>query len=291
MPTESGTFLSLSLLELWLVSFSTCMDMFEFSKKGNAMGKFNAKFDNVSASDSAENCSPYPSDDSSNCRPCNPCAPERLGSKRGCMPCIPDRPDDYRAGCVPCPPCPPGKLDLCFPCSPVHGNYDYECQSCYPCNPCAPDCDYGLLDYFDPNCYPCNPCTPDSEETSCSPSNRSCDGCFITSACVEGRGLTDDCDALQTLRVLRDKHRLYDPGFAALVEEYYKVAPAIVKAINDRQDTTAQYEELFRTMVKPCVDMIKDNRENEAIKLYTQVVLRLKQQYVSDVQQIKSHDQ
>ena len=93
--------------------------------------------------------------------------------------------------------------------------------------------------------------------------------------------LPDDCDELQTLRALRDKRRLYDQEFDALVEEYYRIAPTIVKAINALSDRKAKYAELYENMVVPCVTMIKANRENEAVELYTQTVLQLKQRYVS----------
>ena len=92
-------------------------------------------------------------------------------------------------------------------------------------------------------------------------------------------GLADDCDELQTLRALRDKRRLYDAEFDALVHEYYKIAPAIVDAIDAMPDRKAIYADIYENMVKPCYAMIKENRENEAVALYTETVLQLKQRY------------
>lgn len=215
-----------------------------------------ANFENVSSSDSMASC-----------YPCNPCTPDQV--------------DEYGAQCYPCNPCTPDQLgnggSQCYPCQPCTPDQrDDDGSQCYPCHPCTPD----QRDEGGSQCYPCHPCTPDQGEASYSSSSSSSDGCFITSACVESMGLADDCDELQTLRALRDKRRLYDPKFDALVKEYYKVAPIIVEAIDASPNRKAKYAELYETMVKPCVAMVKENRENEAVELYTQTVLQLKQRYV-----------
>lgn len=200
-----------------------------------------------------------------------------------CNPCSPDHTDETGAQCYPCNPCSPDRLgsggSQCYPCNPCSPDRRGDNGSqCYPCNPCSPD----RRGEGGSQCYPCNPCTPDRGAATYSPTDDS-GGCFITSACVESMGLADDCDELQTLRALRDKRRLYDLEFDALVKEYYRIAPIIVKAINSLSDRKARYAELYENMVKPCVAMIKENRENEAVELYTQTVLQLKQRYVSAV--------
>lgn len=207
---------------------------------------------------------------------------ESMASCYPCNPCSPDQTDEYGAQCYPCNPCSPDQLgsggSQCYPCNPCSPDQSYDDGSqCYPCSPCSPD----QRGVGGSQCYPCSPCSPDQGEPSYSSSDSS-GGCFITSACVESMGLADNCDELETLRALRDKRKLYDSSFATLVEEYYRIAPLIVSAIDDAPDRVTLYKEIFETMVKPCVAMVKDNRENEAVELYTQKVIQLKRQYVGE---------
>lgn len=95
--------------------------------------------------------------------------------------------------------------------------------------------------------------------------------------------LPDNCDELQTLRVLRDKRKIYDSQFCAMVEEYYQIAPQIVSAINRAPDRKKRYADIYENMVKPCVAMAKQNRENDAVRLYTDIVLKLKERYLKTV--------
>ncbi len=87
------------------------------------------------------------------------------------------------------------------------------------CYPCSPDETSGGSQ--------CNPCSPDQVS-----SGNSGVGCFITSACVESMGLPDDCIELQTLHFFYDTRKKKDPIFVSLIDQYYKIAPCIVKNIN-----------------------------------------------------------
>ncbi|MGH3855690.1 MAG: CFI-box-CTERM domain-containing protein [Pseudonocardiaceae bacterium] len=66
--------------------------------------------------------------------------------------------------------------------------------------------------------------------------------CFITTACVVSRGLADDCEELTVLRKLRDGYLSRLTGGPALVSHYYRVAPAIVSALDQREDKAEVYE-------------------------------------------------
>ena len=216
---------------------------------------FNASFENVSSSG-----------DYSGCYPCNPCTP--------------DQTNDDGSQCYPCNPCSPDQLgeggSQCYPCNPCGPDQRGDDGSqCYPCNPCSPD----QTDVGGSQCYPCNPCSPDQGESSYNGGGSS-GGCFITSACTESMGLSDRCEELQMLRVLRDKRVFYDDQFKALVKEYYIVAPKIVSAINRRSDRKELYADIYHEMVLPCVEMIKENRENEAVSLYTKYVYLLKARFL-----------
>lgn len=202
-----------------------------------------------------------------------------------CSPCSPDMTDENGAQCYPCNPCSPDQLGAngsqCFPCHPCSPDqHNDDGSQCYPCHPCSPD----QRSAGGGQCYPCNPCSPDQgSSTSSSSTTDSSSGCFLTSACVKSMGLPDNCDELQTLRAFRDKRKLYDSAFKALVEEYYVIAPQIVDAINQKENAGAIYSDIYSGMVKPCVSLIKTNRDNEAISLYSKMVLNLKERYLLGV--------
>ena len=200
-----------------------------------------AMYYNVTLYADDDRCYPGCNPDS-DCNPCNPCGPDTV--------CNPRNSSDEEMGCYPCSPC----------------NPDAECSPCNPCNP-------------DSRCYPCSPCRPDMLDESDNDNNGD-SGCFLTSACVEALGLPDDCEELQVLRVLRDKRKLYDDAFASLVHEYYIIAPKIVKAIDSMPECNAIYHDIYYSLVKPCVAFVKQNQENEAIKLYTDIVLKLTKIYL-----------
>lgn len=194
-----------------------------------------------------------------NCYPCNPCSPDRVVPGQGqCYPCNPCSPD--RVG-------PDGQ---CYPCSPCSPDQIGPTGQCYPCNPCSPD-------QIGPTgqCSPCSPCSPDRLDSGGSGS-----GCFISSACAESLGLPDTCEELQLLRAFRDRRRLYDEEFNELVEEYYQIAPAIVANINMDEARETVYGDLYIRLVAPCVQLIRENREMDALKLYTSIVRELQRRYL-----------
>lgn len=106
-------------------------------------------------------------------------------------------------------------------------------------------------------------------------------GCFLTSACVEAKGLPDDCYELMVLRRFRDEWLCNQPGGNEEIAEYYFVAPQIISAVKGRDDYLLVFRSIYEKLVKPCVDMI-DRGENEvAHKLYRETVKQLQLQYLA----------
>ncbi len=91
-------------------------------------------------------------------------------------------------------------------------------------------------------------------------------GCFLTTACCEYKGLPDNCDELVTLRDFRDT---YVPR--NLVEEYYRIAPNIVVKIEGNEEAL----EHVYLVVQQCVKDIKEDRKEEALKNYRNMVKEL----------------
>ena len=65
-----------------------------------------------------------------------------------------------------------------------------------------------------------------------------------------------------------------------LVEEYYDLAPVIVRAIDMREDRKEIYEELYRSRLLPCIRCIENGEQEKCKELYTGMVMDLKKKYL-----------
>ena len=112
------------------------------------------------------------------------------------------------------------------------------------------------------------------------PSGGSDEGCYITTACVRARGLSDSCDELETLRRFRDGFAKDREGGRRDIARYYRTAPEVVKAIDRRGDASLVWDGLYRTLVLPCVGLVKAGRYGEAYELYKSRALELEREYL-----------
>lgn len=105
-------------------------------------------------------------------------------------------------------------------------------------------------------------------------------GCFLTSACTAARGLPDDCRELQTLRAFRDTWLKQTEDGAVLIDRYYEIAPAIVDAIDALPERIEIYDEIYQTLVCPCVELIGQGKYQEAMELYLAETLELHVRFI-----------
>lgn len=101
------------------------------------------------------------------------------------------------------------------------------------------------------------------------------ENCFLTSACVGYMGKPDDCEELTVLRAFRDGYMSKTEEGKALVEEYYRIAPEIVKKI-DASPERDKYYGYISSVVEKCVALIGQARNEEALAEYRAMVLELK---------------
>ena len=104
-------------------------------------------------------------------------------------------------------------------------------------------------------------------------------GCYLTTACVRAKNLPDDCMQLCVLREFRDNWLRVQHNGLAVIEEYYQIAPVIVGKIESMTDSKRVWDELFESMVQPCVDFIKNGEYNKAYALYLESTNRLVETY------------
>ncbi len=103
--------------------------------------------------------------------------------------------------------------------------------------------------------------------------------CFLTTAVCRAEGKPDDCGELCALRAFRDGWLRQSPGGAALIEEYYACAPAVVTAIELCDAPQARYAELRAQMIEPCLRAISRGAYAECRDLYAEAVRTLLARY------------
>ena len=104
--------------------------------------------------------------------------------------------------------------------------------------------------------------------------------CYVTTAVCESIGKEPDCYELQVLKSYRDGYLETLPDGHALVEEYYDIAPTIVKRIEKQKDRDEIYRGLYQNYIMPCIQDI-ENQEYEACRdRYREMVKGLKAKYI-----------
>lgn len=103
--------------------------------------------------------------------------------------------------------------------------------------------------------------------------------CFITTAVCEKEGKPDDCAELTAFRAFRDGWLASEPDGAALTEEYYRVAPLIVRAIDVCDDRDRVYDRLRRDWLNPCYAALRAGDKRGCKARYVAMVRELQRRY------------
>lgn len=103
--------------------------------------------------------------------------------------------------------------------------------------------------------------------------------CYLTSACVNARGLPDNCLELKSLRNFRGKILLQNSIGRNRVREYYQIAPEIVQSINQRDNAKEIWNSLYKD-IRKAVQLVLSENFNQAFEHYREMSLRLKERYL-----------
>lgn len=95
-------------------------------------------------------------------------------------------------------------------------------------------------------------------------------GCFLTTAVCDYMGLPDDNEYLETLRKFRDGYMA--ENHPELIEEYYRISPAIVNYIAERPDKQEVYKFMFHGYILPACERIKAGDNRCAMETYYALV-------------------
>ena len=105
-------------------------------------------------------------------------------------------------------------------------------------------------------------------------------GCYLTTACVQYKGLPDDCYELSTLRNFRDQYVTKLPNGEELVKKYYKTASQIVEIINNSANKDEIYSKMY-DFILLCIEKINANDYESALNLYITMVDKLSYRFLS----------
>lgn len=90
-------------------------------------------------------------------------------------------------------------------------------------------------------------------------------GCFITTATLKILKVEDDGYELEAFRNYRDNWLLAQSNGESIIQEYYAIAPSIVKGINKQPNSLEIYKELWEQYLSSCLSDI-ENQQYEACK-------------------------
>lgn len=105
--------------------------------------------------------------------------------------------------------------------------------------------------------------------------------CYLTTACVNHMGKSDDCAELTILRNFRDNVLLSSIPGRELVRQYYAFAPQLLQRINQDSEKNRIYDSIYSEMIMPVIECIDQRKNEEAIALYRNFTLQLKEKYMS----------
>lgn len=104
--------------------------------------------------------------------------------------------------------------------------------------------------------------------------------CYITTAVCDSLNKEDDCRELNLLRDYRDNILAAETEGQELINEYYDIAPTIVKRINRSEGSDEVYSKLYDEFIVKCIKSIENYEYDKCREIYTEMVTELKKKYV-----------
>lgn len=104
--------------------------------------------------------------------------------------------------------------------------------------------------------------------------------CFVTTAVCSGLRKPQDCKEIILMKKFRDGYFSESAEGKLLIQEYYDIAPTIVKRISKEAEPEEKYLYLWNTYIKKCVDHIENGRNEQCSRLYESMMSELKEEYM-----------
>ena len=106
-------------------------------------------------------------------------------------------------------------------------------------------------------------------------------GCFLTTACLANCRPHDAENTLNVLRHFRDTFLLTQPQGREMIADYYALAPKIVDAIDASRNSDEIYRDLYKRLVVPCVQSIRQHDQRRAMATYITMFSDLRHQFLA----------
>ena len=103
--------------------------------------------------------------------------------------------------------------------------------------------------------------------------------CFITTAVCGSLGKPDDCHELAAFRSFRDNWLSKQKDGAALISDYYRIAPTIVAHINQCGNAEEIYRGIWEQHLRPCLAHIEQGDSLRCKECYMEMVRQLWKKY------------
>ena len=104
--------------------------------------------------------------------------------------------------------------------------------------------------------------------------------CYVTTAVCRNLNKGEDCEELRLIKEFRDGYLASTKEGMALIEEYYDIAPTLVKRIAKDAEAQAKYIWLWNNYLAPCVACIKAGRQEECKETYCEMMEELRKEYM-----------
>ncbi len=104
--------------------------------------------------------------------------------------------------------------------------------------------------------------------------------CYVTTAVCRNLNKGEDCEELRLIKGFRDGYLSSTEEGEALIEEYYDIAPTLVKRIEKDAEAQAKYLWLWNTYLAPCVAYIKSGQDENCKVTYCSMMEELRAEYM-----------
>lgn len=105
-------------------------------------------------------------------------------------------------------------------------------------------------------------------------------GCFITTAVCNKQEKPDNCYELTMFRKFRDGWLLAQDQGPKLIDTYYEVAPTIVRLIEEEENPSSIYEQIYHDYLVPCLEHLEKSEYQECKDKYERMVENLCNEYL-----------
>lgn len=105
--------------------------------------------------------------------------------------------------------------------------------------------------------------------------------CYVTTAVCQNLNKGTDCEELRLIKEFRDGYLASTKEGRELIDEYYDIAPTLVKRIAKDASAQEKYVWLWNTYLAPCVAYIRSGEPERCRETYCSMMEKLREEYMT----------